>query len=84
MRDRTKTPKKFRARALPELSNHAFLQAERLFVAGRIPVAQAVGMMLSDCDFIAECEMSGRDKRDHAEAIVRTLWASRMLEASRG
>jgi hypothetical protein len=84
MRDRTKTPKRFRPKAIPELSNHAFLQAEKLFTSGRIPVAQAVGMMLSDCDFIAECEMSGRDKRLHAECIVRDQWARRLLEVSNG
>jgi hypothetical protein len=84
MRDRTKTPKRFRPKAIHELSNHAFLQAERLFVAGIIPVSQAIGMMLSDRDFVAECEMAGKDKRLHAECIVRDVWARRLLEVSNG
>lgn len=79
MRDRTKTPKRFRPMAMPELSNDAYSHAEQLFTQGRIPVAQAIGMMLSDCDFIAECEMGGRDKRLHAETIVREIWARRLL-----
>jgi hypothetical protein len=82
MRDRTKTPKRFRPKALPELSNDAYLQAERLFVAGIIPVSQAIGMMLSDCTYIAECELSGKDARLYAEAIVRNTWARRLLEGS--
>lgn len=80
MRDRTKTPKRFRPKAMAEVSNHAYLHAEKLFTAGRIPVAQAVGMMLSDCDYIAECQLSGRDARAHAEVIVRDQWARRLLE----
>jgi hypothetical protein len=55
-----------------------------LFTAGRIPVAQAVGMMLSDRDYIAECQLSGRDARAHAETIVRDQWARRLLEVSNG
>lgn len=84
MRDRTKTPKRFRPTAIPELSNHAYLQAEQLFTSGRIPVTQAIGMMLSDCDYIAQCELQGRDKRLYAETIVRDVWARRLLQPSNG
>lgn len=61
-----------------------YLEAEALFVAGRIPVAQAVGMMLSDCAYIAECELSGRNATLYAETIVRDIWARRLLEGSNG
>lgn len=77
--DRTKTPKRFRPKAIPEVSNHAYLQAEKLYTEGHIPVAQAVAMILSDCDFIAECELSLRDARQYAEAIVRNDWTRRLL-----
>ncbi len=80
MRDRTKTPK-----AIPELTNHAYLYAQQLFIAGRIPVAQAVGMMLSDRAFVAECDLAGHghNRSLYAECIVRDQWARKLLEASR-
>jgi hypothetical protein len=65
-------------------NHHPYLEAEKLFVAGRIPVAQAVGMMMTDCEFIAECELKGCDKASTAEAIVRNTWARRLLEVSNG
>lgn len=63
---------------------HPYCEAERLFTSGRIPVAQAVGMMLTDIDYRAECELSGRDARVYAECIVRDQWARRLLEVSHG
>jgi hypothetical protein len=63
---------------------HPYCEAERLFCAGRIPVAQAVGMMLTDREFIAECELRGLDKSANAERIVRNVWALQLLQASHG
>jgi hypothetical protein len=63
---------------------HPYLNAERLFCTGRIPVAQAIGMILSDPDYIAECELTGKDKAAYAEAIVRGTWARVLLETSNG
>lgn len=71
-------------RAIPEISNDFYMRAERLFTAGQIPVAQAVGMMLSDCDYIAECSLSGRDARLYAECIVRDQWARKLLAHANG
>jgi hypothetical protein len=67
-------------RALKE--RHPYIVAEQLFTAGRIPVAQAVGMMLLDREFIAECEMEGCDKTVYAEHIVRDQWARKLLATS--
>ncbi len=81
MSDRTKTPK-----VSPKLSNHDWPRAEKLFMQGRIPVAQAVGMMLSDSDFVAECERAGHghNKSLYAECIVRDQWARKLLGVSNG
>jgi hypothetical protein len=59
--------------------SHPYIEAEHLFTAGRIPVSQAVGMMMSDCDFIAECETHGLDTALYAETIVRDQWARKLL-----
>lgn len=61
---------------------HPYIEAERLFCAGGIPVAQAVGMMLTDREFIAECELKGVNKAATAEAIVRNTWARKLLQTS--
>ena len=82
LRNRCTTPVRFRPKGHQRLSGDPYTQAERLFTEGRIPVSQAVGMILSDRDFIAECEMAGRDKALHAETIVRDVWARRLLGAS--
>jgi hypothetical protein len=84
MRDRCTIRRIHRPKGYASFQNDPYSQAEMLFTAGRIPVAQAVGMMLSDRDFVAECEMGGRDKRLHAETIVRDIWARRLLETSNG
>lgn len=64
-------------RALKE--RHPYIVAERNFTAGLLTVAQAIGMIMIDQEYIAECELTGRDKREYAEAIVRNRWAPRML-----
>jgi hypothetical protein len=58
-----------------------YLDAERKFLSGTITVAQAVAMMCLDRDFVAECELQGKDKAVYADAIVRQKWAAVMLEA---
>jgi hypothetical protein len=70
-------------RAIPEISNDFYMKAERQFCAGQITVAQAVGMICTDCDYIAECELTGRDKLEHADVIVRTVWAPKLLQNMR-
>jgi hypothetical protein len=54
---------------------HPYIIAEERFKAGILTVAQAVAMVCSDPDYRAECELTGRDKRLHADAIVRDVWA---------
>jgi hypothetical protein len=58
---------------------HPYITAHQAFVAGRIPTAQAIGMVLVDREFIAECEMSGKDKRAYAQAIVTGQWARELI-----
>jgi hypothetical protein len=78
---RNRPASKHAPKAFPEISNNAYMHAEKLFVAGLIPVSQAIGMILSDCDYQAECALSLRDPRLYAETIVRDLWAREMLKA---
>ena len=82
MIDRCTTPKANRPKGFPMFARDPYTQARKLFTAGRIPVSQAIGMMLSDRDFVAECEMGGRDKALYAETIVRDIWTRELLEAS--
>lgn len=85
MLDRRKTPARHRPKGFPELSHDPYTQARMLFTAGRIPVSQAIGMIMSDRDFVAECEMGGRDKALlYAETIVRDIWTRELLGASNG
>ncbi|MGY3589381.1 hypothetical protein [Bradyrhizobium sp. USDA 4350] len=54
---------------------HPYITAEQAFTAGRITVAQAVAMICRDREYIAECELTGKDKSRNAETIVRDIWA---------
>lgn len=60
---------------------HPFIVAQRKFVAGQITVAQAVGMVRTDREFIAECELNGHDTAERAARIVRNLWVPRLIHA---
>lgn len=57
---------------------HGYTIAKKLFKDGRIPAAQARGMVQLDRDFIAEVEMQGNDTADIAEVVVNN-WISQIF-----
>ena len=58
----------------PALCNGDYLTARREYRANRLHQFAAIGMVANDKDFIAECELSGRDVTAAAIAIVRDQW----------
>jgi hypothetical protein len=58
---------------------HPYVEADIAFERGHITRLQAVGMIMKDRDFIAECELQGGDKRAMAEAIVEHEWLPKQV-----
>lgn len=61
------------------LAAHPYITARDKYFAGRIPSTQAIGMVASDRDFIAESELAGLNPVEAAREIVLKDWRAHLV-----
>lgn len=58
---------------------HPYLDARERFMRGELTRVQAAGMVASDRDFIAECELNGLKPEREARLMVERKWCPELL-----
>jgi hypothetical protein len=63
------------------LERHPYIEARDAFLAGRITISQAAGMVAIDRDWIAECDLCGQCPKERASELVRNVWRGDLVAA---
>lgn len=58
--------------------------ARREYLAGRLHSAAAVGLLVADLDWRAQCEMKGWNALQTARSAVHDVWALEAIAAPKG